>query len=45
MDNIMSEETRMLTSLIIGGGLCAFVFIGIIAMAIAATYYGKKEGK
>ncbi len=41
----MSEETRMLTSLIIGGGLCAFVFIGIIAMAIAATYYGKKEGK
>jgi hypothetical protein len=45
MDNKMSEETRMLTSLIIGGGLCAFVFIGIIAMAIAATYYGKKEGK
>ena len=33
------------TSLLIGGGLCLFVFIGIMAMAIAASYYGKKESK
>lgn len=33
------------TTMVIGGSLCGFVFICIIAMAIAATYYGKKESK
>ncbi len=32
-------------TMVIGGSLCAFVFIGIIGMAIAAAYYAKKEGK
>lgn len=41
----MSEETRMMTSLLIGGGLCGFVFIGIMAMVIAGLYYNKKGSK
>lgn len=35
----------MHTGLLIGGVLCGIVFLGIIGMAAAAAYYGKKENK
>lgn len=40
------ERIEMLnqTTLVIGGSLCGFVFVCLVAMAIIAGYYGK-QGK
>lgn len=38
-------EQLQQTTLLIGGSLCGFVFIGIVAMCVAALYYNKKGNK
>jgi hypothetical protein len=42
--NMSPEKIEQLNqmTMLIGGGFCAFIFIGIMAMAIVAGYYGKK---